>query len=463
MATGNSQDILPNDNFLGPANQNNSIKSFDSKVSEASDTESKIQEDWNLLPIQIGNDLPLVMESYDKILQKFELMNISKTITKCFRFVHHHANNGVAYTHELFLDESKEYKISFCGKVECKKCSNYRPHHRYLNICSNCSNDSSLAKSSFKVIVTNIGKDASMEVTIGIEKYHFEVSQIVHKNETLYHDKYWQELWEFDDKSSIDFPNGDYFSADGNIVIICQITLSLSKTDQALPNRNGDKDFEGMIKYAGQLSVSRLLQQITTVNLLADHFSDANINPVESEEELGDITLVVENTRILCHKFVLSMTCTTFKTMFCTNMKEKDCSEITIHDHNFVTIKTMLRYMYGKTVPDADLTPELLTAADYFGYKHLSEIVICKLLKNISYDNVTNIWRTAYLTNSENLCHTATAFMAKNWNRLLEDKNVQDLVAEYPKLVLVVSKLLSECQYRTRTMYDTESKITKVE
>ena len=122
-------------NLFESDSQNKSTNNSEKENSATSESDDENEaEDSNLLPILIRDDLPIAKESYAKILKQFESMSISKKISKCFRFEHKNANNGVGYTHELILDESKGYKVSFCGKVECQTCSNYRPHYRYANI-----------------------------------------------------------------------------------------------------------------------------------------------------------------------------------------------------------------------------------------------------------------------------------------------------------------------------------------
>ena len=157
--------------------QNKSTKSSENEGSETSDDENEL-EDSNLLPILVRDDLPKAKASYEKVLKKFDSMRITKKISKCFRFEHKNANNGVGYTHELILDESKGYKVSFCGKIECQTCSNYRPDYRYPNVCFNCPGDTKRVQSSLKCIFTNTGKDATVNVKIGLEKYSFDYCKI---------------------------------------------------------------------------------------------------------------------------------------------------------------------------------------------------------------------------------------------------------------------------------------------
>ena len=157
------------------------------------------------------------------------------------------------------------------------------------------------------------------------------------------------------------------------------------------------------------------------------------------------------------------MTSPVFKAMFLSIMKEKFDNQIPVNGHDLATIKSMLKYMYGKKMSDRELTPELLAAADFYEVERLSMAVKNKLLDTINNNNVANIWKTAYLTGTEDLCHSAIAFIAKNWNSLNEDEDIQNLVAEYPKLLFLISKLLSECHYRSRKTDDPVRKVTKVE
>lgn len=399
-------------NFFEPESQNKNTKNSENNDSGASESDDENEfEDSNLLPILVRDDLPKAKESYGKILKKFCFMSITKKISKCFRFEHKNANNGVGYTHELMLDESKGYKVSFCGKIECQTCSNYQPDYRYPNVCFNCPGDQKQVKSSLKCIFTNTGKDAKMNVKIGLEKYSFDIKQILHKKEKLCKDQYWQTVWQFDDISDHDFPNGDYFSTEGSLTVICKITLKMNETGEVISDTNNKtNDFE---QSGREISIARLAHIYSTVNLLTEHFSDANIDPIQEHEELGDVTLVVGKSKIMCHKFVLSMSSPVFKKMFLTNMKEKIDNQAHVIGHDLATIKTMLKYMYGKKVSDRELTPELLAAANFYEVERLRIAVENKLLDNITNNNVAKVWKTAYLTGTEDLCHSATAFIAK--------------------------------------------------
>ena len=192
-------------------------------------------------------------------------------------------------------------------------------------------------------------------------------------------------------------------------------------------------------------------------------FSESNINPSSTNDEFGDIVLKIGKHKVHCHKFVLMMSSTFFRAMFSNNMMEKDMQEISLQDINLRTLKWLLNYMYGKEVPSKELTPELLAAANVYEIPLLEKLCIEELLHTLEWDNVVKIWRTAYLHNVEELASTAVAFMAKNWNMLAEDKEVQKLIQAYPNLLLLVSKLLSENEFRTFKTFDEEQKITKIE
>ena len=156
------------------------------------------------------------------------------------------------------------------------------------------------------------------------------------------------------------------------------------------------------------------------------------------------------------------MSSNVFKAMFSIDMSEKKNFEIPIMDHTLETIKTLIYYCYGRTPPRNKLTPELLAASDVYEVTRLREMCIQKLLHGIEWENVANIWSIAYLHNVEELAYSAVAFMAKNWNMLSEDMEIQNLVQSYPNLLLVISKLLSEDQLRTTAFFDQERKISMI-
>ena len=184
--------------------------------------------------------------------------------------------------------------------------------------------------------------------------------------------------------------------------------------------------------------------------LLSQQFLEANINPLTRKDALDDIVLVVGKSKIYCHKFVLSMSSSLFKKMFSTNIYEKDEIEVLVNDHSMDTIISLLRYLYGNEIQARELTPKLLAASDFYGLMRLKEMCTYKLLHSVDWNNVGVIWKTAYLHNLEDLSNLCIAFMAKHWYSLSKDKEMKHWAKEYPNLLLVVSKLLSENQFRIR-------------
>ena len=411
-------------------------------------------EDARLLPIQLGKDF-LNQKDYNEILQKFKKMSLSQKLKKSFRFIHTNASNGVSCKNEIIVDAIQGYTFSITAKIECAKCNNYRPHHEHRHVCGNCSPicayKEDCNRSSLKIIFTNEGKGANVIVKIGVESQNLAATEIICKKyksgtpgtAVLEKDSYFQETWEF--------KSANYLSFDGSIAILCDIAV-LNKDSKA---NSGDMDFSLDTRL-------NLLPFPTQLKRLADQFTRDNINPVNPEYELGDVILVVGKNRIHCHKFVLSMSSNVFKAIFSFDMSENKNCEIPILDHDLDTIISLLSYCYGRTPPRFKLTPELLAASDVYEVTRLREMCIQKLLHGIEWENVANIWSIAYLHNIEELSYSAVAFMAKNWNMLSEDREVQNLVQSYPNLLLVISKLLSEDQLRTTSIFDQERKISMI-
>ena len=443
------------------------------------DSEDEIipKEDMNLLPIQFHCNCSN-NKSYQKILFKLKTMGLSSETRKNFRFVHSFATNGAPASHELIVRDN--YKFSLTTQIVCK-CQNYTPHHQWFGVCGTCSNNitGNMTNTGLKTIFTNTGRDAKINVDIGVSEHDLSSRIIFSKrygasiaeipgSHDAYHlvpdefeedimrrNKYFKSVWTFDDYDVIseDDPtiSRTFFSTKGSIVILCDVTIL-----------NPDySDYDSEI----DVSMERddIIKSPEQSTLLSQQFSDANINPSNPNIELGDVILVVDKTKIYCHKMILSMSGSFFKKLFATYLIEKNNMEYQLNDHSLETIISLLKYLYGQDIPSRELTPELLAASDFYGVLRLKEMCIYKLAYNINWKNVSTIWKTAYLHNLEDLSHMAIAFMAKHWNRLSEEENIQLLVEEYPNLILVISKLLSENQFRTRKVTDKEGKITKIE
>ena len=439
-------------------------------ASKNSDGNAVAKEDLNLLPLQFRSDHKND-KSYEKILFKFNSMGLTNETRKNFRFVHSNANNGAPMSHELIVRDG--YKFTLTTQIVCK-CKNYTPHDKWFGICGRCSNffTGKMTRTNLRTVFSNSGRPAKVNFEIGIcendlswqpvfSKKHDEEAEgqydyhMRHNENMMQLNASFKGLWTFDDYDAIGDENLSivraYFSLEGSIVIMCDITVL----------NPGSLDYDSEIDV--NLEKDDVIKSPEQSVLLSQQFSDANINPLTPNEELGDVVLVVDKSKIYCHKFILSMSSSFFKKMFSRNIFEKDDIDVLVNDHSLDTMISLLRYLYGHEIQARELTPKLLAASDFYGLMRLKEMCTYKLLHSVDWNNVGVIWRTAYLHNLEDLSYLCIAFMAKHWHSLSEDDEMKLLVEEYPNLLLVVSKLLSENQFRIRKNEEKEGQVPKIE
>jgi len=322
-----------------------------------------------------------------------------------FRLVHPNAQTRTHLTHELTLDGLKDYKFSLNEGIG----GNYSEGICYIYLIhSNFRNEGKNAKVHLNLAIEN--PDSSVENLMNVTFYMLKDQSLpVHQLPRKIYDENYDAI----------------FSSNGDLTLICKIAV-LELEDQA-----------NKYRYSSPSP--------SVFMALADKFSDANINPLTPNDDLGDVILHVGENTIYCHKLVLGLTSKYFETMFTTDMKEKNAKDIPLQDFDLDTVKALLNFMY-KDIIDDKVTVELLAASDMYDVMRLREICIQKLTESLDVKNVAQIWYKAYQHRMEELMQNALLFMAKNWKILHEDENVLELVENYPKFNIKLLSLLGKNQ-----------------
>jgi hypothetical protein len=176
---------------------------------------------------------------------------------------------------------------------------------------------------------------------------------------------------------------------------------------------------------------------------LKNQFSVANINPTASPSSLCDVILIIGKNKIYVHKLVMVMASKVFQKMFETDMKEANNKEVELKDIKLETLKTLLKYIYTDQIDDKDVTVAVLAASDMYEVLGLRQICIQKLSQKLSDENVAGVWVVAYQHSIKSLTHDAVVYMARRWNVLSTNKDIGNLIQEYPNLLITISDLLS--------------------
>ncbi len=77
---------------------------------------------------------------------------------------------------------------------------------------------------------------------------------------------------------------------------------------------------------------------------------NTNLPTLLYDESTSDCVLIVENSKIHAHKWLLSIYSPVFKTMFETHMREGTTSEVIISDFSEQTVRSLLRCLYAYTI-----------------------------------------------------------------------------------------------------------------
>jgi len=283
-----------------------------------------------------------------------------------------------------------------------------------------------------RVTVTNLGAPITATMNVSIRKNDLQLIPIVNATRHLQKFQNFQEDWQFvggDTSLGSSIPtfastnsfyySGSYFSEAGNLILVCDVKLQSIQSEE--------RSMEWCYP--------------STQKLLADSFSDANVDP-EEVPELTDIILRVGNSKIYCSKFVLSLTSNFFKRMFSSDMKESRCYEIELNGVNLKTMKSVISFMYKDEIEDDKIDVDLLAAADMYQVMNLKNICSQRLSKCLNASNVIEIWHAAYLYNDESLALNSILFMTKNWEALVEQDDIRELGKRDPDLLFTISSLL---------------------
>lgn len=342
-------------------------------------------------------------DSYSRLLARLKFNSIGGKQT--FRCVYERVHENInGFKQDLKMKESLIFSIE--AKFVCKSCNNFRFYPEHSVFRCKCGKYAQLCTT-----ITNLGAPNNVEVAVSLEKNDSQLTQIFNITKDWQKNINYQENWCF------------YFTSAGNLTFVCDI--------------KGMKQENGFSTKATELP--------GTFTMLAEQFSDANINPpVPLVDQLTDIVLIVGENKIHCHKLVLGMTSKFFRRMFVSNMKESKAQEIELKEIDLETIKSVLSFMYTDKIDAEKINVALLAASDMYEVLRLKCLCCQKLSESINAQNVIEIWQTAYRHNVEDLAHEALVFMVANWEMLAMDDDIKELCRKHPDLSFTISTLLME-------------------
>jgi hypothetical protein len=79
------------------------------------------------------------------------------------------------------------------------------------------------------------------------------------------------------------------------------------------------------------------------------------IKVLYNNKQLSDVEIIVENVSFYCHKFILSLLCEKFKSMFTSGLRESIKSRIAIKNHKHKHFEVFLKYLYYGEINENDI------------------------------------------------------------------------------------------------------------
>jgi ribosomal protein S17E len=143
-------------------------------------------------------------------------------------------------------------------------------------------------------------------------------------------------------------------------------------------------------------------------------------------EDLSDITIVINGHKIPAHKFILSSRSDVFKDMF-NEFKRSIEKVIEIKDTNVEAFKVFLKCIYfeefdSKSIENYSLAIDVFKLSQRFQTQELSHFVEEELIELICVENCFAIHELALIYESKRLLITLKDFFIKNKTELIEKK-----------------------------------------
>ncbi|XP_071846345.1 RCC1 and BTB domain-containing protein 1-like [Apostichopus japonicus] len=121
-------------------------------------------------------------------------------------------------------------------------------------------------------------------------------------------------------------------------------------------------------------------------------------NCLTEDEEIEDITFIVEGQKIRAHKTILMIRSDYFRSMFQKDWAEKDKKDITIQGFTYVGFNTYIEYVYTGTIPNKlafHVAVDLLQIADCYQDTKLKGLCEEPLKDKLQINNCANLYQIA--------------------------------------------------------------------
>ena len=167
--------------------------------------------------------------------------------------------------------------------------------------------------------------------------------------------------------------------------------------------------------------------------ILTGHFKFLIDKLFNEKDETFDFEIHSQNSKIRCHKIVLSTSSPVFHAMIKKRMKEGLNSEVTLDQFSVVSIVHMLRFMYMQISPEKCVQNillkdhaidfvELLRMADYFQINQLKTLCEHSLFNVMRPEHALEYYDEAKKSNADMLMENCRQMIAK-WSKIIMNNN----------------------------------------
>ena len=148
--------------------------------------------------------------------------------------------------------------------------------------------------------------------------------------------------------------------------------LELKSRNQALQN---NPEIQGKVHISAELTIEITGGKVAKLHGSASAPPYQTIFPYEDMSDCSDLAIVVEGTKINCHKFVLRCRSPVFSAMLAHDMQESSTRKIEIKDFSVETVQQMVYFMYQGRLKEGNdtFTEELLQISDKYGLTLLKQ------------------------------------------------------------------------------------------
>ncbi|ELT93362.1 hypothetical protein CAPTEDRAFT_137498 [Capitella teleta] len=166
----------------------------------------------------------------------------------------------------------------------------------------------------------------------------------------------------------------------------------------------------------------------------------ATFRNMRHSDEMVDVVLAFEETRVKCHRLVLAASCDYFRRMFQTDMQERDAGEISIKDVSSTTGLLLVEYLYSGNIQiSAENAQELLAVSDRLLLTKLKKNVEKFLCGQVASTNCVSFKNLARLYGLDTLIKVTHGYLNNHWQKLIDMESEIDELTEDDLIALLTT------------------------